>query len=491
MLFNSYAFVFVFFPLSILGFYLTKKIGNIKFAKTFLVLASLVFVGISDIRNVFVLLASMCVNYLIHLCILRNKEKRLFLIIGLAADLVCLLFFKYTDSVFVPLGVSFFTFTQIAFLMETYRGKLAQMPVMDYSVYVTFFPKMIQGPIASPGEMTEQLDSDIKNPFDWGAGYKGLALFILGLSKKVLIADTFGAAVEHGYTNLLNLNTGDAWILMLSYTLQLYFDFSGYCDMAMGAAKMLGFSLPLNFNSPYKASNIVEFWKGWHITLTRFFTKYLYIPLGGNRKGKLRTYCNILIIFLVSGIWHGAGVTFIVWGMLHGVLYAVTKWWQDAVTARTDSREKSAGEAVDARKTAIGVGNRIKQVVSVAVTFLYVNITWIFFRSSSLSEAFLVLKKMFAFEWTKINLNFAKCFEMDEFWYVIKVLGVDKYNWAHYVLMIGMLLVALILVFFGKTAVQISDKVKPTAVNTCLLAVLLVWCILTFADVSSFLYVNF
>lgn len=487
MLFHSYGFVFLFFPLSVLGFCLMRKIGNIRFAKAFLVLASLVFIGISDVRNPLVLLVSVGINYLLHLCILRNEEKRFFLTMGLLGNLAGLFFFKYTESLFVPLGISFFTFTQIAFLMETYRGNLKKMSLTDYSVYVTFFPKIIQGPIMLPGEMTGQLSEEIKKPFDWEAGYKGLALFILGLSKKMLLADTFGVAVAHGYTNLEWLRTADAWILMLAYTLQLYFDFSGYCDMAMGLAQLLGFSLPVNFHSPYKATNIIEFWKRWHMTLTRFFTKYLYIPLGGNRKGRVRTYCNMLIIFLVSGIWHGAGATFLVWGALHGVLYVITKWWMDR---RAESQIEK--ETTEENKTTGRILKGIRHTVSVAATFFCVNIAWVFFRATSLSEAVLVLKKMFVLEPGRVNLKFAQSFEMDELWYVIKLLDIDfMFSGAHYILMIGMLLLALVIVFFGKTAQQICGQIKPTIVNNFILAVLLVWCILSFGQVSSFLYVNF
>jgi len=243
---------------------------------------------------------------------------------------------------------------------------------------------------------------------------------------------------------------------------------------------MMGFSLPINFDSPYKANNILEFWKRWHMTLTRFFTKYLYIPLGGNRKGEVRTYLNMLIIFFVSGIWHGAGLTFILWGMLHGILYVVTKWLK--------SRRGDAKQAQQSDAKFFGTAGH---VLSVACTFLYVNIAWIFFRASTLQEALSVLKKMFSFEFRKINLNFAKCFELDEFWYVMKVLKMDRFDWAHYVLMVLLLLVALAIVFFGKTAPKISEKIKPTVLSSCVLAVLLVWCILSFSNVSSFIYVNF
>lgn len=472
MLFNSYLFVLCFFPIVIWGFHHMKKIGNDVFTKVFLIGISLLFLGISDILSALVLLLSMVINYALYHSISKSPKKKAWLAAGLAVNILALIGFKYTGSSFVPLGISFFTFTQIAFLTEAYRGTVGRTSFADYGAYVTFFPKIMQGPIMLPEEMQGQLKDVIKEKkFNWEAAYRGFALFIMGLAKKVLLADTLGKAVEHGYTNLAALHTTDAWILMLSYTLQLYFDFSGYCDMAMGVAQMMGFSLPLNFKSPYKAENIIEFWKGWHITLTRFFTKYLYIPLGGNRKGKLRTYLNILIVFLISGIWHGVGVTFIVWGMLHGVLNVITRWWQE----RRGKKEKS----------------KAGRLLSVASTFLYVNVAWVFFRAASVSQALEVLKKLVSFDFVKVNRNFAESFILDEFWYVIKVLRLDRFDFADYLLMIVMLLVSLLIVFGAKTAVQISEKLKPTIINTVILAVLLTWCILTFSNVSTFLYVNF
>ena len=472
MLFNSYLFVLCFLPICVWGFHNMKKIGSDAIVKAFLTGLSLVFLGISDVRSALVLLLSMAGNYVIYRQISNGTPKRRWLTIGLVANILLLVGFKYTGIAYVPLGISFFTFTQIAFLMEAYYGTLEKTSFNDYSVYVTFFPKIMQGPIMLPEEMQKQLKgASQKRAFDWESAYRGFALFVMGLSKKVLLADTLGSAVDHGYTNLAALHTGDAWILMLSYTLQLYFDFSGYCDMAMGVAKMMGFELPLNFHSPYKAENIIEFWKGWHMTLTRFFTKYLYIPLGGSRKGKMRTYLNVLIVFLVSGIWHGVGVTFVIWGMLHGILNVMTRWWQEL----RGKKEKS----------------KPGRILSVAATFLYVNVAWVFFRATSVSKALEVLKKLVSFDFAKINRNFAKSFLMDEFWYVIKVLRLDKFDWADYILMVCILVVSLLIVFLSKTAVQVSEKIKPSVINTVVFAVLLTWCILTFSNVSSFLYVNF
>lgn len=472
MLFNSYLFVLLFLPACVCGFYQKKKIGGATSTKIFLVLLSLLFLGLSDRKSVLVLLFSMGITYALYCGMSQSASKKNWLLAGLAVHILGLIGFKYTGCSFVPLGISFFTFTQIAFLVEAYRGTMNRTSLADYGVYVTFFPKILQGPIMLPEEMQGQIEAAVKKKtVNWEEVYRGFALFIMGLAKKVLLADTMGKAVEHGYTNLSALHTTDAWILMLSYTLQLYFDFSGYCDMAMGVSEMMGFSLPLNFHSPYRADNIIEFWKRWHMTLTGFFTRYLYIPLGGNRKGTGRTYLNILLVFLISGIWHGMGITFVIWGFLHGILNVITRWWQEK---RGKKKKGTFGH-----------------LLSVALTFLYVNVAWVFFRAESISQALTVLKKLISFDFATINRNFAKCFWMDEFWYMIKVLKLDGYTWSDYLLMFVMLIVSLLIVFLSKTAVEISRKMRPTVINTVILAGLLIWCVLTFSEVSSFLYVNF
>ena len=485
MLFNSYAFVFLFLPIAVIGFELCKKTGKVSLAKAFLVLLSFWFYGFAGLSNLPVLVVSMAVNYGIFIWMQKTEKKKLPLWVGLVLSLGALFFFKYTGSAFVPLAISFFTFSQIAFLMEAYRGNLKKTGLLDYSFYLTFFPKMIQGPIALPGELEGQVEEAMQKAFDWERFYRNLCLFVMGLSKKVLLADTFGGAVSHGYTNPVALNTGDAWIVMLSYTLQLYFDFSGYSDMAMAVAGMLGFTLPLNFDAPYKAANILEFWKGWHISLTRFFTKYLYIPLGGNRKGRGRMYLNTLIVFLVSGIWHGSGLPFIIWGMMHGVLYVITRWCKE--------RRLQAETVANVDKSGMGskLGGKVKRMLSVAATFLYVNVAWVFFRAPSVGDAVTLLKKLVSFSFGRINWDLAGYFNLDEFWYVIKVLHIDSWQYAHYILMVLLLLLALLLVFFAKTAVQVSRELKPGVIITTVMAILFVWCVITFSQVSSFLYVNF
>ncbi len=495
MLFNSYEFLFLFFPLVLAGYGLIKRIGQsalrepyqVKGANGFLLAASLVFYGWTSLSHMPVLLGSMAVNYGLFRLMGKQERKKAALAAGLILNLGTLICFKYLGGGFLPLGISFFTFTQIAFLVESYGGNLQKAAPLSYGLYVSFFPKIMQGPIALPKEMFPQFEKRDKT-VSWERIYRSFYLFILGLSKKVLLADTFGKAVDFGYTNLQALNTGDGIIVMLSYTLQLYFDFSGYCDMAMGIAGMLGFELPVNFDSPYKADNIIEFWKRWHITLTRFFTKYLYIPLGGNRKGRARTYLNCLLVFLVSGIWHGVGWQFIVWGLMHGVCYVFTRIWQDSDIIRAGNRtEKRAKKETEDR----GFWEPLGRGFRVLLTFLYVNVAWIFFRASSVKEAAALIKRIGSFQLSRFSWDLAGCFNLDEFWYVIKVLRLDRWQNAHYILMVLLVAGGLLLVFCGKSALNVAGRAKPSVINSGIMAVLLVWSILSFSGVSSFLYVNF
>lgn len=500
MLFNSYGFVFLFFPLCLAGYSLCRYAGErfrdgvyeSSMGKIFLLAASLIFYGWSHPGYLPVLICSMAVNYGLFWQMEKAVNRKMVLTAGLMINLGALACFKYVGTgEFVPLGISFFTFTQIAFLVECYRGNLKEVSALSYGLYVSFFPKMIQGPIALPDEILPQLQK-AGNKADWEQVYRNLYLFVLGLFKKVLIADTLGKAADFGYANLGALNSGDGLIVMLAYTLQLYFDFSGYCDMAMGAAGMLGICLPVNFASPYKAANILEFWKGWHITLTGFFTRYLYIPLGGSRKGRARTYLNCLIIFFVSGIWHGVGVQFIIWGLMHGILYVLTRAWKDFSGSAGRIYSGSRSEEGSRRRRGVsGLWKRVAHGGSVLLTFLYVNAAWIFFRAPSVKDAAILIKTIFRFSFGRINWNLADCFNLDEFWYVIKVFGLDRWQYGHYILTALILAAALMIVFFGKNAADFVRTAKPGVVNTIIMAVLFTWSVLSFSGVSSFLYVNF
>lgn len=478
MLFNSHEFVFLFFPLTILGYGICLWVARscakgiwIRLPSVFLLAVSFIFYGWNSPEYLPVLLGSMAVNFV------AGRKKKL-LLPGLVFNLGMLCCFKYLgQDGFFPLAISFYTFSQIAFLVECHRGNVKDTDPLSYGLYVAYFPKMIQGPIALPEEMTWE-----QHRADWEEIYRNLYLFVLGLFKKVLIADTFGKALESGYGNLAGINSADAVIVMLAYTLQLYFDFSGYCDMAMGISGMMGIRLPLNFRSPYQAASILEFWKGWHMTLTRFFTKYVYIPLGGNRKGKGRTYFNTLLVFFLSGIWHGTGIQYVIWGMMHGVLYVLTRAFRDTDLHRR-LKEWKEGQKKCVRSALHGL--------AVFLTFLYVNVAWVFFRAPSVKEAGMLLRTILRFQGGRINWELAGCFNLDEFWYVIKVLHLDQWQYAHYICMTLIFAGTLLIVFFGKTAADYVKTVKPKLLHSVFMAVLFVWSVLSFSGVSSFLYVNF
>ena len=490
MLFNSYIFVFVFFPICLVGYYGLLKNGKSEAAKVFLTVVSLWFYGYFNLSYLLIMVCSIAGNYLFHRLLSREPRKAV-MILAVALNLGVLFYFKYFDffldtvnvafgtdfvlrGILLPLGISFFTFQQISFIVDTYRGEVADCSLSEYALFVSFFPQLIAGPIVNHNEMLPQFRAFGKKKADWEQIAGGFALFVLGLAKKVLLADTFGAGVDYGYENLALLGRGDAALVIFFYALQLYFDFSGYCDMARGISRMFGIELSVNFNSPYQAWNIVEFWKRWHITLNRFFTRYLYIPLGGNRKGKARTYRNLLLVFLFSGIWHGAGWNFIFWGMMHGLLYVLTRMVQDW--------KKMAAE-----KTGSGLARGIGRLF----TFCYVTAAWVYFRAESVAQGNSLLAKIFTGGFVRVNRNLAGYFNLDEFWYILKVLRLDRWEFGHYILMCVLTVFALALVFFGKNAAEAAEKTKPKAWTAVIFSCLLLWCVLTFSNVSTFLYFNF
>ena len=270
----------------------------------------------------------------------------------------------------LPLGISFFTFQQLSFVIDMYKRFNLIYSFTDYCLFVTFFPQLIAGPIVLPTEMLPQFETEENKRVNWENMNRGLYVFSIGLAKKVIIADTIANFANAGFDMMESLNFVEAWLTSISYTLQLYFDFSGYCDMAMGIALMFNIGLPLNFNSPYKSTNIQEFWKKWHMTLGRFMTNYLYIPMGGNRKGELKTLRNLFIVFLASGIWHGAGWNFVIWGMLHGICILIHRIWKNS-------------------------GRKMNKFVGWFITMNLVNIFWVFFRATNLHDAIKVIKGMF------------------------------------------------------------------------------------------------
>lgn len=532
MLFNSYIFIFLFLPLCLIGFYILQN-RQATLAKVWLTCFSLWFYGYFNQQYLLIMICSILGNYLFHRWIVSircseqedyekdtaiiskygmfqkrgsARNSRNIMITGVVLNLSVLFYFKYFDffvenvntlfgsgfplkNILLPLGISFFTFQQISFLVDTYRGELDGVTFIDYALFVSFFPQLIAGPIVIHEEMIPQFNrigKDSRSKEEKVEIFaKGVYVFVLGLAKKVLIADTFGIAVDLAYSNVNAINGFESLITILFYSLQLYFDFSGYCDMAKGIAGMFGMRIANNFNSPYKAINIVDFWKRWHITLSRFFAKNIYIPLGGNRKGEGRMYLNYLIVFFLSGLWHGAGWNFILWGMMHGVLYVITKWW---ITRRKTGVIKN---------DALGCGsitlawNGILKAMACLLTFVYVSVAWVYFRASDVAQANILLMNIFTKDWALPGSGFTDAFNLGEFWYVLKILKMATLPYAKYYIMILFSAFAIVITLFGKNIEELAKKFKPTMMSAVITAVLFVWCVVSLSGVSTFLYFNF
>ena len=368
MLFNSYGFIFGFLPLSLVGFYSLGQFGR-KPAASWLVFSSFVFYGLWKPRYIFLLALSICFNYLISLMIHANRQhhslQRTYLILGIFVDIGVLIYYKYlvdiigftyglsvyaspTPSITIPLGISFFTFTQIGYLVDVQQGVVADKSPLNYVLFVTFFPHLIAGPILHNREIMPQFSEKRTYRFSIENLTVGSVIFIIGLAKKCLLADPLSAQVSTGFAPSAPLTLPAAWLLMLTYAIQIYFDFSGYTDMAIGIARMFNVRFPMNFNSPYKATSIIDFWQRWHMTLTRLLTLYLFNPIAisiarSRAAGKLpisrsaqtstnaffmMTALPLLITMSVAGIWHGAGLKFLIFGLLHGFYLMVNHAWR-------------------------------------------------------------------------------------------------------------------------------------------------------------------
>lgn len=404
MLFNSYSFIFLFLPITFIGMFWLGRFSH-RLAALWLVMASLIFYAVWDARFLLLLLASIAFNYgagyWIGLSRVNSTGKQSIhtLISAVAVNLLLLGYFKYANffitsandllgnhipalDIILPLGISFFTFTQIAFLVDVHRGIAREYNFIHYLLFVTYFPHLIAGPILHHKEMMPQFAQPQNYHINWNNIATGLMLFTLGLCKKTLLADSFAPfadAIFDGAGRGVLLTTYEAWSGALAYTMQIYFDFSGYTDMALGVALMFNIKLPINFDSPYKATSIIEFWRCWHMTLSRFLKDYLYIPLGGNRNGKIRRYLNLLVTMLLGGLWHGAGWSYVVWGFLHGLYLTVNHLWRELIPKQLFQF----------------VPSFIAKLTCGSLTFIAVVVAWVVFRSSDITQADLLLKAMF------------------------------------------------------------------------------------------------
>lgn len=473
MLFNSYEFIFLFLPITfVVYFYLNNK-RLIEASKAFLVFSSLFFYSWWNLAYLPIILISMLFNYGIGVSLSKGNEHRkvrrqALLIIGITSNVAMLGYFKYADflitnvnevigssvpllNLALPLAISFFTFQQIAYLVDSYRGETNEYDFLNYANFVTFFPQLIAGPIVHHQEMMPQF-SDLRNKVkNYRNIATGLYLFSIGLFKKVVIADTFAIWAFEGFDVADKLTFIQAWATSLSYTFQLYFDFSGYTDMAIGAALLFNIKLRINFNSPYKAKSIQDFWQRWHITLSRFLRDYIYIPLGGNREGDFRTYNNLMITFLIGGIWHGAGWTFIFWGFLHGLALIIHRGWQN-------------------------IGFKLHKVLAWLITFNFINVTWIFFRAKEWQDA------------TKVIVGMSS---LNDIGTIPEFINFGNLTKIDFIVMILCFLFAFC-TFFSQNTNQIAKSFDINNKKTMFVGVFsLTVSILSLNKISEFLYFNF
>ncbi len=489
MLFNSYIFILAFLPLSLAGYYALNRIRPL-YGEIFLIAMSLWFYGYFNPWYLLLISASIAVNYSLTV-FMRGRSsavRRLLLAAGCAFNVGLLFYFKYYNfflsnvsrffnigfhekNILLPLGISFFTFQQLSYLIDCYHGDISYNPV-EYALFVTFFPQLVAGPIVLHTELVPQFRDPARKRPDAEYMMRGIRMFTQGLAKKLLLADVFGTVVAWCFANL-DKTGPDEWILTsLAYTFQIYFDFSGYSDMASGLASMFHLELPMNFNSPYRALSFTDFWRRWHMTLTRFLRTYLYFPLGGSRRGKARTYLNTMIVFLVSGIWHGANWTFILWGVLHGALCCLDR-------------------------AASSLWDRVLKPVRWLVTFILVDLLWILFRADSVRQWLDILNAIRQFRFIQLvemNQSFVDSFFPPEMKWFFRELGlVDAGGHVQgpgarlWILFLFALSFGIVL--FGKNIFR--RKYRPKAAEAVTTAVLLFACILSLGKVSIFLYFNF
>lgn len=485
MLFNSFTF-FVFFAVVACGYFFLNSSRLITAAKLWLLAASVFFYGFWNYYFIGVLAYSIVSNYTVSSAINNSnvrKRKKALLVIGIANNILLLCYFKYTNffidninyffesdltffKIILPLGISFFTFQQIAYLIDTYRGIVKEHSLIDYSLFVSFFPQLIAGPIVHHREMMPQfktLKNIRPNPQNI---YNGLILFSIGLCKKNFLADSLAQWANYGH-DIANAQQHffDAWTTSLAYTFQLYFDFSGYMDMATGTAMILNIFLPKNFDSPYKSISIQQFWRKWHITLGHFLRDYLYIPLGGSRHGTSRTLINYIVVFTLGGLWHGAAWTFVIWGLAHGCAMSIAHLWMKSTI-------------------------RIPKAISWLSTFTFVNMAWVIFRANDIQSAYEIIKGMlglngislhlylenYLHQLSRFNITFA-AFEVGQSYGVTNAILAITCSFA--------------IVIWGTPSRQIASGTTPRLAYDFLFAINMTLGIITLYKVTEFIYYQF
>lgn len=492
MLFNSYIFILLFLPIAVLGYYGINRTGKYKLGLLWLTGMSCWFYGAFSMKYLLLFLCSVVVNqtgvqWMKRLSSL--SQKRILLAGMLFLNIGLLMYYKYSNffienlnrlcgkeihllKLGLPVGISFYTFRQVAYVIDCYREEAEPYSFMEYMAYALFFPLMIQGPIAYHDQVIEQFRDESRKKVSYVYLSRGIYAFARGMAKKVLLADTLSPIAEMVFPRPYAYDAGNILIAMLCYTLQIYFDFSGYCDMAYGIGQMFHMELPFNFNSPYKAESISDFWDRWHITLTKFFTKYIYIPLGGSRKGMVRTCLNILIVFLISGFWHGANWTFVLWGALNGVLKVLERIFKTGL-------------------------KKIPKGIRRGVTFVLTAFFWSIFRVPTIAHEGVLLKQIKSGQFGAVSTEMTAYFnELTE----IRFLGrfgvqglIDAYPAVLFLLFI---IVMLIAVWFGKnTEQQVRElrfeDMKRYGWEMTKAVILLTWSVLSLSEISEFIYFNF
>ena len=522
MLFNSYIFIFIFLPLTLLGWYGLNLHKKHTQANVFLSGMSLWFYGYFNVYYLAIILSSIGLNYLLSYLLTRipaepaslgqavsdscdsghvsssthiNVWNRIALIVGIALNLGILFYFKYYDffienvnfafhtdftlkNILLPLGISFFTFQQLAFIIDRCLGRCEHYSLINYATFVTFFPQLIAGPIVLYKEMIPQLEDVSKRSFNAASFSRGIYLFVLGLAKKVLLADTFALMANYGFAQAFSLDCISTAVVITSYTLELYFDFSGYSDMAIGIGRMFNIELPINFNSPLRSCSVKELWRRWHITLSRFFLTYVYIPLGGSKKGHVRMLINTFIVFLLSGLWHGAAWTYVAWGAMNGLLVVWDSLGIIGIKGRDEKRPSLF---------------HIPAWLGWIFTFTLFNLSLFFFRSINMLGAIQLFKNLFAGKYTGKIHDIAAQLDIAEIYIVRQALDMvapDLVNYFYLLLMTLLFALAFYLIF-RPNAYERAMRGELTSRRCWIVSILLVWCIVSLSQVSTFLYFNF
>ncbi len=480
MLFNSVEFIFAFLPITFAVYFLLNKRKLTTAATAWLVLASLFFYSWWNIKYLALITGSIIFNFGVGTTLAKMQKSgertwsgKSILLFGIAVNVALLGYYKYVDffianinnlsgfhiafqRIILPLGISFFTFTQIAYLVDTHAGAAREYDFLNYALFVTFFPHLLAGPIIHHREMMPQFASVRNKIINYRNVSMALFLFFIGLSKKVIIADSIAPIANAGFDGTTPLTCLEGWVTSLSYTFQIYFDFSAYTDIALASSLLFNIRLPFNFNSPYRATDITDFWRRWHMTLSRFLRDYVYIPLGGNRKGNFRTYANLMMTFLIGGLWHGAGWTFVFWGFLHGAATVGHRLWSK-------------------------LGIRMPRILAWFITFNFINVTWIFFRARTWEDALRVLRAMGDIRRTALSPYFER-------------LGI---NFGSLVFMhvntniLYVLAFLLLISVFMKNSNELSQAFRPNWKNAVAVIIVAFYTLLSLHNVTEFLYFNF